>query len=107
MIGKEAITVRDVASDLLHPVTTRTCRAASEMHASAFEVHDEQQIVSDQTTLGPYFDGGKVDRCQHIPMSFQEGFPGSLSLAVRCRFDPVGFQNVAYRSIGDLVANVG
>ena len=104
--GEIRLRSRSVPSNLLHPSFMRIRRATSEVNSARGHFHDEQQVVRDQSTLGPHFDGREVDRSQHIPMGFEKGRPRGLSLPIRSRFDSVLLEYVADGRVGDVVANV-
>ena len=63
--------------------------APGEVSSPRGQFHDEQQIVRDQSTLRPDFDGREVDRGEDVPMRLDEGLPGGLSFSVRRRLDAV------------------
>ena len=60
--------VGQFAGSLLHPRFVRTGVATGEMNASSLQFHDEEQIESYQTTLGPDLHGGEIDRGHHGPL---------------------------------------
>ena len=96
-----------VARDLFHPSFIWVRCATSEMHTAGRDFHDEEQIQGDQPTPGPHLDGGEVDGAEYLPMSLDECLPSGLSLALRSRFNPMCFEDVSDRPVGDLVAQVG
>ena len=59
--------IGQVSGDLLHPDFVGIWCATSEMNSPRGHFHDEQEVVRDQATLGPDFDGGEVDRCRARP----------------------------------------
>ena len=106
-IAKEAVEgIGQVPADLSHPDCRGVHRATRHLvcevdRSQAIPVdpsgnlHCEEQIVGNQSLPGPHLDGCEVDRSQAIPVDLQEGAPVGLTLAIRCRFDPVCFQDVA------------
>ena len=94
-IAKEAVEgIGQVPADLSHPDCRGVHRATRQLDPSG-NLHCEEQIVGNQSLPGPHLDGCEVDRSQAIPVDLQEGAPVGLTLAIRCRFDPVCFQDVA------------
>ena len=53
-------------------------RTASEVDSTHLELHDEEKIIRDKSTLGPDLDRGKVDGSQHVPVRLKEGLPRRL-----------------------------
>jgi hypothetical protein len=96
-----------IPSNLFHEVVSK-CRCASgQVNSASGHVHDEQQIVGDQTTLSPDFDGREVDCSQNVPMGFEEGLPGRLPFPLRHWFDAMLLEDVAHGLVGDLVTQIG
>ena len=85
------------------------CGATGEVHSARFQFHDEEKIESNESIVGPDLRGGEVDRGHNIPVRFQECLPRSCALARRCRFDAVGFEDVAHGGVADvgLVNRIG
>ena len=81
-------------------------RAAGEVNTAPLQLHHDQQMKCHQSALGPDFNGGEINRHQHVPVGFEERGPRGLPLSERSRFDAVGFQDIAHGLIGDLVAEV-
>ena len=74
-IQEAILEVRQFTGDLLHPGSIRIWRASSEMDTSRLQLHDKQQIIRDQSALGPDLDRRKVDGSQYVPVSLEEGTP--------------------------------
>ncbi len=81
--------------------------AAGKVNASCGKLYDEEQVVSDEATLGPDFDGSEINGTEDLPVGFQESPPGSLSLTIWRGLNAVGFQDVADGRVRDLMANIG
>ena len=69
----------------------RIGRAAGEFDTASFQLHDEQQVVGDQTASSPDLDGSEIDRVQHIPMGFEKCAPSLSVLAIWSWFDAIRF----------------
>ena len=76
----------------------------SEVHPPGCQLHDKEQVDSDQPTLGPDFDRREVDGSQDIPMGLQEALPCRLSLSIRCGIDAMSFQDASDTGTGLLPA---
>ena len=75
VLEKAILVVGQLASHRLHPRFVRIGGAAREVDAACFQLHHKEQVERCQSTLGPDFHGGEVDRSHHIPMRFEECFP--------------------------------
>ena len=77
------------------------------MHSARFQLHHEQQVIGHQAALGSDLNRCKIDRCHDLALSLQEGLPRSIALTLGCWFDATCFQNIGYRCVGDLKADLG
>ena len=67
--------VGQLASHLFHPCFVGIGRATGEVHPSGFQFHHEQQVIGNQSALGPDFHSRKINRGQYIPMTFEKRRP--------------------------------
>ncbi len=75
ILEKTILSIGQISGDLFHPRFIRVGGATSKADASAGQLHHEQQVEGNQPALGPYFDRGKVDRPENVPVRFQERPP--------------------------------
>ncbi|MHC4406087.1 MAG: hypothetical protein ACYTG0_41145 [Planctomycetota bacterium] len=103
---KAIFTVGQITGDLFHPTLVRIRRATGKVNTTSGHFHDEEQIVRDQSSPAPDFNGCEVDRRQHLPMRPDEGPPRGLPFPFRSRFDAMVSEDIANSLIGDLVTKV-
>jgi hypothetical protein len=105
-IQKTVKVISEISSDLHHPCFIGICRATSEVNTPRRYLHYKEQVVRNQSALGPHFNRREIDCFQHIPVGFQKRFPHSLPLSFWGWLDAVGFENVPDSSIRDFVAKI-
>ena len=69
-------------------------RTASEVDSTRLELHNEEKIIRDKSTLGPDLDRGKVDGSQHVPVRLKEGLPRRLVFSFGHWFDPMFLEDI-------------
>ena len=99
--------VSQLAGRLFHPHFAGTGRATSKMDATGFQFHHKQQVISNQSTLGPDFHSRKINRGQYIPMSFEKRRPRPCTFASWSWFNSVRLENILNGCVRDLVADFG
>ncbi|HLC03754.1 MAG TPA: hypothetical protein VJK02_12005, partial [Anaerolineales bacterium] len=77
-VQEPILRIGQVPGDLLHPGIVGGGRRSGEANPASRELHDKQQVEGHQAFLGPDFEGGEIDRCQHGPVGLEEGLPGGL-----------------------------
>ena len=82
-------------------------RAAGEVHAAGGHFHHKQQVIGDQTPLGPDLDGREVDTGQHVPVGLDKRLPSRAPPAIRCRLNTMAAEKIAHCLIGDIMSQVG
>jgi hypothetical protein len=85
--------VGQFAGCLFHPGFVRTRCTTSKVNTARLQFHDQQQVERHQSTLGPDFARGEINRREYIPMSFEKYAPCSRVLAVRSRASISAFWN--------------
>ena len=98
--------IGQVPGNLLHIIVAKCRRATGKVDASSSQLHNEQQLVCDQSSLGPNLDRREVDCTQNVPVGLDERFPGCLSLSFRRRFGAMVPEDIADGLIGYLVTQV-
>jgi hypothetical protein len=53
--------------------------ASGELDAAGRQFHDEEEVVGDQSALGPDLNGREVDGAERLPVRLQEGLPRRLA----------------------------
>ncbi len=96
-----------ITSNLFHPAIVGVRRHARKVNPTGSQFHYEEQIVRDQATLAPDFDGGEIDGGEHVPMRFQKRLPGGLPLTLRGWLDAMLLQDVPHGRVGEAMAEVG
>jgi hypothetical protein len=99
VVEKTIFKIGQFTSLLLHPWFFGVRRVMDELDATRLQVDDEQQVECNQASGRPDFHGREVDRCQDVPVGFEEGGSRRLSLAIASRLNPMTFENVADRLI--------
>ena len=91
--------IADIPGDLNHPRLVGTGAATGEVHSSARDSHDDEQVASDQAGLGPGLNGREVNGGQDVPVGLAESLPGRLPFPSGRRFEAVCFQDVGDRPV--------
>lgn len=89
LVKKATLIVGQHEGHRFHPRFIRVGLQVREVDAAGFQLHDKEKVELREATLCSYFHGRKVDRSHHVPVRFQEGFPGSCALALRRSGAPV------------------
>ena len=58
--------VGQVSCDLCHPVRVRLTRNPRDLHGAGFQLHDEEDDVTDQSRHRQHLDREEVGRCQAV-----------------------------------------
>ena len=69
---KAVLVVGQFKGKRFHPRFVLIGGAACEVDAARSQLHDKEQIESGQSTLGPDFNCGAVDRSHHVPVRLQK-----------------------------------
>ena len=100
-VQKSGNRIRQVPADLLHPSAIGMCGNARAGHSTRRQLHHERNVVGDQSTGGPNFDGREVN-CRHPgPLGLQKCRPHHPSAAFRRWFQPVLLDNPCLRRTAD------
>ena len=91
ILEKTVERIGEVACHLADPSSIGFFCDTGHVNLSRFQVHHHQDVERDHSTQRPDFGGGEVDGGEGVPVGFQERSPGRLPLAVRRRFEAVGF----------------
>src|SRR5262249_60790762 len=77
--------IGQVPGELRHPRAVRLRRDPGDLHHASLQLYDEEDDVADQAVQRQHLDGEEVGRREAVPMHGEEGFPGCLRAALRCR----------------------
>ena len=101
-----AILHRRVARHLLHPAGIGMLRDSAKPHAAAFQFYKEQNVVRHQSSPGQNFHGEEVRSGQYVHVRLNELPPRRAAISLGCWRDVVSVQDVAHRSIRDLMTQI-
>ena len=96
-----------VASHLQHPFGSGMSGQAGETDPARFQMNEEQDAVSGETSPGEHFNGEEVGTCQDRHMGSDEILPCGSLASLGCRLDAVSAKDIAHRLIGNEVAEIG
>ena len=89
-----------VPADVAHPQSVGLSSHASDLHASAGQVDEEQHHEALQSATSPYFHGEEVRRDQQFPVAAQGLLPVRLTVPLRGRLDDMFLQDIGDRAGG-------
>src|SRR4051812_47406549 len=108
LVVKDSIyRIRCSAADLAHPQPVRSRSNASNLYSSCFQIDEEQDEKTAQSSPCPDFDGEEVRRNDQVPMTLEELHPGRFSISLGCRFDTVPSEDSSDRTPSALMPQVG
>src|SRR5215469_13556662 len=99
--------IREIPGNLAHPQPVRRPCDPGNFHLACSQVDEEQHHEPLQTSPGPHFHSEEIRGHNHLPMPAQELLPRRLPAPLRCRLDPVSFQDPSDRAAGKLVSKIG
>jgi hypothetical protein len=102
---KSIFGVARIPGNLEHPRFVWIGSTTSEVHPPGSQIHNKEQVDSDQSTLGPDFDRREVYGSQDIPMGLEEALPCRLSLSIWCGIDAMSFQDASDTGKGSGLQN--
>ena len=71
-IQVSGVFVHGIAAYLLHPFLVRMFRDPGNVHASAFQMEEEQHIVGYKPSPAEHLNREEIAPCQHVQMSREE-----------------------------------
>ena len=99
--------VRCPTADLAHPQAVRPRSDASNLYSSCFQIDEEQDEKTGQSSTCPDFDSEEVGCHDQVPMALEELFPGRLSIPLGCWLDAMSAQHSGDRAPSALMPQVG
>src|SRR5215472_15046176 len=93
-----------VARHLLHPRLVRMPRDPGQLHATALQMNEEQDVVGDQSAPSKNLHRKEVDPGQHGQMRLDEFLPRCVLTPFRGRRDAMTLQDVPHSLIRDDIA---
>src|SRR5438477_9971708 len=108
MVGEAAGRFVDrIAGHLNHPRLGRMPGHTSESHPTAFQIQEEEDVISHEAAPCQDLDGEEIRSRQNSHMRRDELFPSSLLAALGRGCDAVALQDVPDGLIRDLMTEVG
>ena len=88
-IQKPCLDVRNIARNLLHPLTVRLLNNTGHFNFAGLQVDDEEYEVADQSGAGEYLNAKEVGRRNSTPMCLQKRAPRHALATKRGGIDAV------------------
>ena len=95
------------SADLFHPLLNRMARNPGDLNASVFQMNEEQNVVSHQSSPRQHFHSEEVTASKDVHMSRKKVLPRRDLASPRSRSDAMLAQDVLDRLVRYIVPQVG